>query len=272
MNSLLAIAALGFFLGMRHATDADHVVAVATIVARQRSVTASAVIGAIWGAGHTLTILVVGGAIILFNWVVSPHVGLAMELAVGIMLVILGLANLAGTGRGLRDAAALAGEDGHGHATLHAHAHRHGDYVHTHAHGHDPERHSHASDATPLAALDRWLGSVGPYRWSRPLVVGIVHGLAGSAAVALLVLTALSSPRWGVLYLLDFGVGTIAGMMLITALISVPFALPGSRSARFMSGVRLASGAISLVFGVWVAYQIVFVNGLFTAHPLWTPS
>lgn len=271
MNSLAAIAALGFFLGMRHATDPDHVVAVATIVARQRSVKGAALIGAVWGAGHTLTILVVGGAIILFNWVVSPHAGLAMELAVGIMLVLLGLANLAGRSP-VHEMVAMEAAGGPGEGRAHVHAHRHGDYVHTHAHGHDPEWHPHAPSDTPLAALDRRLGGIGPYRWARPLVVGIVHGLAGSAAVALLVLTTLRTPRWGVLYLLDFGLGTIAGMMLITAVISVPFALPGSRSARFMRGVRLASGAISLVFGLWVAWQIIFVSRLFTAHPLWTPS
>lgn len=274
MNGWLAIAALGFFLGMRHATDPDHVVAVTTIVARQRSVKGSAVIGAVWGVGHTLTILVVGGGIILFNWVVSPAAGLAMELAVGVMLVILGVANLAGPARRLEDAieADPHGQEGDGpHGHLHVHAHSHGDYVHTHVHAHDPDRHPHAPDRTPLAVIDRRLGAFGAYRIVRPLVVGIVHGLAGSAAVALLVLTTIRDPRWGLLYLLDFGVGTIGGMMLITALISVPFALSRGRSVRLMRGLRVASGVISLAFGVFVAYQIVVVNGLFTAHPRWVP-
>lgn len=268
MTSLWAIAALGFFLGMRHATDPDHVVAVTTIVARQRSVRSSAVIGGVWGVGHTLTILLVGGGIILFDWVVTPRAGLAMELAVGVMLVVLGLRNLTGTTHRLQDILTVRAADG-GH--VHIHAHAHGDYVHTHAHAHDPDLHSHAPDHTPLAALDRRLGAFGLYHVVRPLVVGIVHGLAGSAAVALLVLTTIRSPRWALLYLLDFGVGTIAGMMLITALIGLPFALPGQRPVRLMRGLRVGSGVISLAFGLFVAWQIVFVNGLFTGHPQWTP-
>ena len=269
MTSLYAIAALGFFLGMRHATDPDHVVAVTTIVARRRSVKSSAAIGAVWGVGHTLTILVVGGGIILFDWVVTPRAGLAMELAVGIMLVILGIMNLTGTTQRLHDALDSVSVAGGGH--LHVHAHSHGDFVHTHAHVHDPEHHPHAADRTPLAWLDRLLGTRGLYQMVRPLVVGIVHGLAGSAAVALLVLTTIRSPRWALLYLLDFGVGTVAGMMLITALIGLPFALPGERSLRLTRGLRVASGVISFAFGLFVAWQIVFVNGLFTAHPRWTP-
>lgn len=269
MTSLWAIAALGFFLGMRHATDPDHVVAVTTIVARHRSVRSSAVIGGVWGVGHTLTILLVGGGIIIFDWVVTPRAGLAMELAVGVMLVVLGVMNLTGTTQRLHDALdAASGADG---AHVHVHAHAHGDYVHTHAHAHEPDQHSHAPDRTPLAALDRLLGTFGLYQMLRPLLVGIVHGLAGSAAVALLVLTTIHSPRWAVLYLLDFGVGTIAGMMLITALIGLPFALSGERSARLTRGLRVASGVMSLAFGLFVAWQIVFVNGLFTGHPRWTP-
>jgi high-affinity nickel-transport protein len=95
-TGLVAVAALGFFLGMRHATDADHVIAVTTIVARQRSTRSAALIGAVWGLGHTLTILVVGGGIILFGWVIPPRVGLSMEFSVGLMLIILGLMNLTG--------------------------------------------------------------------------------------------------------------------------------------------------------------------------------
>lgn len=270
MTSLYAIAALGFFLGMRHATDPDHVVAVTTIVARQRSVRSSAAIGAVWGLGHTLTIFVVGGGIILFNWVVTPRAGLAMELAVGVMLVILGAMTLTGTTQGFRaELDSVRVERG---GEVHVHAHAHGDYVHTHAHAHDPEHHSHAPDRTPLAWLDRLLGTFGLYQMVRPLVVGIVHGLAGSAAVALLVLTTIRSPQWALLYLLDFGLGTIAGMMLVTALIGLPFALPGRRSARLMHGLRVAAGVVSFAFGLFVAYRIVVVNGLFTGHPQWTPQ
>src|SRR5712692_3026262 len=191
MISLLSIIALGFFLGMRHATDPDHVIAVTTIVARNRNLKHAALIGAFWGVGHTLTILVVGGAIILFSWVIPARVGLSMELSVGLMLILLGFMNLGGILHWVTNTIApQSGLQG----TIHSHAHSHGDYVHTHPHGHDPEEHSHQPEQTPLNWLDRHFGGVGIYQIARPLVVGIVHGLAGSAAVALLVLTTIKDP------------------------------------------------------------------------------
>jgi high-affinity nickel-transport protein len=267
MTGILAILALGFMLGMRHATDPDHVVAVTTIVAGQRNVRSAALIGAAWGVGHTLTILLVGSGIILFKWVIPTRLGLGMELAVAIMLIVLGLANLGGTLRWLRRERSAA-QKGH----VHSHAHNHGDYVHTHPHAHAPEAHPHADDATPLSRIDRRLGGTAPYRLARPLVVGIVHGLAGSAAVALLVLATIRVPLLSVLYLLIFGIGTIAGMMVITAAISVPFALSGGQFMRLQRSLRVASGLISLAFGLVVAYQIGIVQGLFGANPMWTPK
>jgi hypothetical protein len=266
VTGLLAILALGFFLGMRHATDPDHVIAVSTIVARHRSVRSAAIIGGIWGLGHTLTILLVGSAIILFNWVIPARVGLSMELSVGVMLCVLGIMNLTGAMRGIRETVSH-----HSGAHIHSHAHSHGDYVHTHVHAHEPDAHPHDPERTPVSWLDRQLGAIGLYQLVRPLVVGIVHGLAGSAAVALVVLTTIRSPGWAVFYLLLFGLGTIAGMMLITAAISVPFALTSANFARWNRGLRLASGAVSLAFGLFLAYQVGVVDGLFTNDPRWTP-
>ena len=258
VSDLFAILSLGFVLGMRHATDPDHVVAVTTIVSNQRSMKRAALIGAAWGVGHTLTILLVGSGIILFKWVIPPRVGLAMELAVALMLIGLGLLNIGGTVRWLSRQRPSQPT-----TPVHSHAHSHGDYVHTHPHGHAPERHPHADDATPLARLDTRLGVLAPYRLLRPLVVGIVHGLAGSAAVALLVLTAIRTPTASILYLLIFGVGTIAGMSLITAVVGVPFAYSSPRLAGFQRHLRLTAGLISLGFGLVVAYQIGIVDGLF---------
>jgi high-affinity nickel permease len=262
VTSLLSILALGFFLGMRHATDADHVIAVATIVARERNARSAAVIGAAWGVGHTLTILVVGGAIILLGWVIPPRVGMSMEMAVGAMLCLLGLINLRGVTGWLRETVdeMRRGPSHH----VHSHAHGHGDYVHTHAHGHEPESHPHDPQRTPVSWLDRNFGRVGVYQIVRPLIVGVVHGLAGSAAVALLVLATIDRSRWAMLYLLVFGFGTVAGMMVITAAIGVPFAATGRRFARAQRGLRLASGALSLVFGVFVAYEVGLAGGLFS--------
>jgi hypothetical protein len=267
MSSFLAVMSLGLFLGMRHATDPDHVIAVTTIVARQRTVAGAAAIGAAWGVGHTLTMLAVGGGIIVFGWVIPPRIGLSTELSVGLMLVVLGLANLKGVSRLVRESVARRGETRH----LHSHPHGHGDYVHTHIHGHDPEAHPHSSEQTPLGWLDRHFGALSPYRFVRPLVVGTVHGLAGSAAVALLVLTTIRNPTWAVVYLLVFGLGTIAGMMLMTALIVLPFAYTNRQFARLNDGLRVASGVLSLGFGLFLAYHIGIVDGLFTGHPRWTP-
>ena len=260
MSGLPAVAALGFFLGMRHATDPDHVIAVSTIVTRARGTKSAALIGAVWGVGHTLTILIVGAGIILLGWVIPVRLGLSLELSVGIMLIVLGLMNLSSL------LARIPAGPG-----AHSHAHPHGDYIHTHPHGHDPEAHPHGADQTPVAWLDHHFGRLGAYQLLRPFIVGVVHGLAGSAAVALLVLATIPSPGWAIAYLVVFGAGTVLGMMLITALIALPASYAERRRQAWQRGLRLASGLISLGFGLFLAYQIGIVHGLFTGRPEWTP-
>ena len=269
MIGFLSILAVGFFLGMRHATDPDHVIAVTTIVSNQRSSMRAALIGAFWGFGHTLTIFVVGAGIILFNLVIPVRAGLSMELSVAVMLIILGLMNVAGFLRSM-PAGSIHSHDVE--EVIHTHPHSHGDYIHSHPHAHQPEGHSHSADHTPLAWMDRAFGRVGLYQYLRPFVVGVVHGLAGSAAVALLVLTTIRNYHWAIAYLLVFGVGTIAGMMLITMSLASAFTLVGKGRQKFSRRLALASGLLSLGFGLFVAYQICFVNGLFTTHARWTPQ
>ena len=260
MASLVSILLLGFFLGMRHATDPDHVIAVTTIVARQRRVGAAALIGVLWGIGHTLTMVAVGGAIIVFGVVIPPRLGLTMELSVALMLILLGLLNVAGIVRWIT---AIA-------TPVHVHPHRHGDYAHSH--GHTPATHGHAEDDTAIARLDRRLGGLGLYQMLRPLVVGVVHGLAGSAAVALLVLATIPDPWWGIAYLVVFGAGTIAGMMLITAATALPFTYTVSRFAAVNRHLVLASGVASIGFGLFLVYRIGVVDGLFASGGPWTPQ
>jgi hypothetical protein len=250
---------------MRHAMDPDHVIAVATIATRERSPWTAAVIGALWGIGHTITIATVGGAIILFEIVIPPRLGLAMEFSVGIMLVLLGVASLAGLTRRVT-AALTAGRAGD--ASVHAHE----DYVHDHPHGHGPGGHGHADQATPISRLDRLFGRMGTYQVMRPVVVGLVHGLAGSAAVALLVLATIREPLWALGYLLLFGIGTIAGMMVTTAAISVPFAYTAGRLVTVHRYLGVATGLLSIGFGLFLAYQIGLVDGLFTGNPQWEPK
>jgi sulfite exporter TauE/SafE len=246
------------------------VIAVSTIVSRHRSIKHAAVIGVLWGIGHTLTILLVGGGMILFGWVIPVRIGLSMEFSVGLMLILLGVFNLTGILGWISNT--FSTEDGHGPAgILHSHAHSHGDYIHTHPHAHSPEAHPHEPMQTPLTWFDHHFGSLGLYNVLRPLIVGLVHGLAGSAAVALLVLTTIRNPKWALAYLLLFGIGTIAGMMLITSAMGAPYAYAKNRSSRFNNGLRVASGLISLGFGLFIVYQIGFVAGLFNNHPQWTP-
>jgi hypothetical protein len=275
MISLISIVALGFFLGMRHATDPDHVIAVSTIVSRERNIAKSAWVGAVWGLGHTLTIFVVGAALILLDFVgtqqgsgavqfhLSPRLGLVMDLAVAVMLIVLGIMNL----RRFSSWVPSVARD----AVVHSHSHAHGDYVHSHPHSHAPESHPHSADKTPVARLDKMLRRFRSYSLIRPLVIGIVHGLSGSAAVALLVVPIIRDPKWSIAYLLVFGVGTIFGMMLITMTIASAFHLVGG-GQRFFQRVAFASGLLSLCFGLFIAYQICIVNGLFTTHPMWTPK
>ena len=272
MINLVSILAVGFFLGMRHATDPDHVIAVTTIVSNQRTSMRAGLIGAFWGLGHTLTIFVVGAAIILFNLVIPVRLGLSMELSVAVMLVALGLANIAGF---LRSVPAVTNnqlsDTDRATSNVHSHPHSHGDFIHVHPHAHQPEAHPHSPDQTPLASLDRVLGRIRGYQYLRPLVIGIVHGLAGSAAVALLVLTTIRDAHWAIAYLLIFGVGTIAGMMVITVSLASTFRLLAGNRQNVSRNLAMASGLLSLVFGLTVAYQTCFVGGLFTTHATWTP-
>lgn len=213
MATLLLTFVASLLLGMRHATDPDHIVAVSTIVARERSMGRASGIGVLWGLGHTLTIFLVGGAIILFKLAFTPRLGLSMEFTVAIMLVVLGVLNL--------------------------------------------------MNVRPSSVRAMNL---------RPFFIGIVHGLAGSAAATLLILPLIEDVRWAVFYLVIFGLGTIAGMATITIAIAAPSVYAAHRVERVQRWIRIGSGAVSLAFGLYLAVKIGFVDGLFTGHPVWTPA
>jgi high-affinity nickel permease len=216
----IALLGLAIALGLRHAADPDHVVAVTTITARTKRILPAMWLGIVWGLGHTITLFTVGAAIILLNLVVPPRIGLAMEFAVGLALVAVGLLNL----KGRDEAMAREGEG-------------------------TRER------------IPAW----------RAFFVGLLHGLAGSAAVALLLLAAIRDPRWACAYLLLFALGTLAGMSLITTGLAAPLTAATRRWPRVSRGARLATGLLSLSFGAWLVYQIGFRDGLFLAVPHWSP-
>lgn len=248
--SPFSILVLGFLLGLKHATDADHVVAVTTIVSKQRKLRHAAMVGVTWGIGHTLMIIVVGIAIIIFHVSIPEKTQLLFEFIVAIALVVLGLLNITGIMKHLMDRF----------SNLHSHMHHH-DRVHIHVHHHAVDLHK-----TPQAheAVSEFLSNHGIMHLLRPLIVGIIHGLAGSAAVALLVLGSITDERMAILYLGIFGVGTIIGMMLITTLLGIPIISGSKKFSRFDRTVTVIAGLLSIMYGLYFGYQIGFVDGLFS--------
>jgi hypothetical protein len=231
----LTILALGLLLGLKHAFDSDHLIAVSTIVSRERSPWRSLWIGMFWGIGHTVTLLAVGVLVLGMKTQVPPPIGLSLECFVGIVLLGLGVSTLYDCWK----------------KRLHAHLHVHEGSAHSHFHVHA---------ATP-AHQHTHLIRVG----MKPLLLGMVHGLAGSAALMLLVLTTIPSPALGLFYIGIFGCGSVVGMGLISLLMGIFFSLATDRLHGLNQGMRVAVGALSTVFGAWMIVEIGFIQGLFLA-------
>ena len=202
LESLGPVLSLGLMLGAAHATDPDHVVAVTTLAGERARIGSAARIGLLWGVGHSLTVVLVGGAIILSRQAIPERVGLALELCVAIMLMALGVRTL---------------------------------------------RHPHAH----------------PRSGARSLGVGDVHGLAGSASIALPLLTHVRDSTFAAAYLLCFGLGTILSMATITCLVAMPFIAAERRSTRMLANVRRLAGVASIGLGGALAAKIGFWDGLF---------
>ena len=258
----VTVILLGLFLGMRHSTDPDHVLAVTTIVSRQKSVRSSATIGLLWGLGHTLTIFLVGSAIIIFGVVIPPRLGLSMEFCVALMLILLGVLNLTGVMRWITERVTPM-------KTVPATPRP---AVSVDRISENSGRINQRVSSSIELFLDRTIGKLGLYQTIRPLVVGLVHGLAGSAAVALLVLSTIKSPLWSTAYLLVFGFGTMVGMTLMTAAISLPLVYTGKKFFKISGHLSTVSGFASMAFGIFLVYHIGFVDGLFTSQVHWVPQ
>src|SRR5712691_706378 len=227
------VAGVGFVLGLRHALDPDHVVAVTTLASQKIGLRRTSLVGAFWGLGHALSLGLAGGVILALRLTVPPAASHALEALVAVMLVVLGTLALR---RALR-------------WKLHAHPHRHDGTTHVHFHAHRREetqvhRHPH-----PLQ------GGL------RPFLVGLVHGLAGSAGLALLALAAAPTLAAGAAYLVVFAVGSIAGMLVLSALMRLPLAYLEARYTAFHRGVQLAAGLASVAFGVCVVVQRAWAGG-----------
>jgi sulfite exporter TauE/SafE len=231
-----SVLAFGFVLGLKHAVEADHLAAVSTIVSERKSLFSSMLVGGLWGVGHTISLLIAGMLVIVLHIEISERVALSLEFCVGLMLIALGVNALRKLARG-----------GH----LHLHVHQHGGRVHAHPHIHDgaPETDPHTHH--------------GYQSGMRPLLVGMVHGLAGSAALMLLVLSTISSPFVGIVYIIVFGVGSIGGMMIMSVLVSLPLYLTATRFSRANLMMRGLAGLFSLSFGLFMIYQIGVAGSLF---------
>ena len=231
---------IGLVFGLKHATEVDHVVAVTTIVSAHGKLWRAALVGALWGAGHTASLVIVGLVVLVMRVTIPAGVGEWLEFCVALMIITLGVLAFV---RALR-----------GRGAVHLHKHRHDGFTHAHLHFHDEET-AHEGAALAHSHAVRRVGI-------KPLLVGAMHGLAGSAALTLLVLTQIASPLVGILYLLVFGVGSIAGMLLMSGLVSLPFVLTARKLDRFHTLLQTAAGALSICFGLWYAYETGVASGL----------
>lgn len=222
----ITLLGLGFILGLKHALDADHVVAVSTIVSQVRGLKKSSLIGAAWGVGHSTTLLLVGLVILIFKLVIPNKVALFFEILVGFILVILGIGVLI---KAIKE-------------KIHLHKHKHDNTVHTHFHSHK-ESPSHI-------------------HMHKSFMVGMAHGLAGSAALMLLVLTTVKSVSWGLSFILIFGAGSILGMFILSGILSLPFLLT-AKFEKIHNNIKILVGIISIILGFTIIYENSFVNGLF---------
>jgi high-affinity nickel permease len=224
--SLAFTLTLGFLLGVRHAMDADHLAAVSTFVSQDRGLLRACLLGTFWGAGHTVSLLVAGTVVVAFRLVIPPQVERAFELVVALVLVLLGGSVL------LRSFAALA---------LHRHEHVHDGVAHTHVHSHADD---HGHDHRHLLRVGR-----------RPFLIGLLHGMAGSAALTVLAVTTIPSALGVVGYILVFGLGSTGGMLLSSGVMAIPFVLSARRSALAHGLIQAAVGAGSLVLGLWLVWR-----------------
>jgi ABC-type nickel/cobalt efflux system permease component RcnA len=236
---IFALLALGLVFGLKHATEVDHVVAVSTIVSEHRSVLRSVLVGGLWGVGHTAALIIVGVLVLVFRISIPARVANWLEFGVALMIIALGV--LAVT-RVLRKR-----------ADIHLHRHSHDGQSHVHVHFHEQGT-EHANVAVSQAVPAFHSHAIAQIGF-KPLMVGAMHGLAGSAALTLLVLTQIQSMSLGLLYLALFGLGSTVGMLLMSGLIGLPFALSGQRLSRFNYGLQTVAGGLSIAFGLWYAYE-----------------
>ena len=235
VGSTVGVLGLGFFIGLKHAIEGDHLAAVTTIVAERKSLWSSAIVGGLWGLGHTISLVIAGVCVLLLDLQFTESTERMLEFAVGVMLVLLGLNVIRKVAKG---------------GILHFHTHGHGPREHAHPHIHEaktadaPETHHGFSFSL------------------RSVLIGMVHGLAGSAALMLMVVPTIDSKSLGLLYILIFGVGSIGGMMIMSFLVGLPFHLTASRFNQMNRLLQGAAGIISIVVGLTIIYEKGITEGM----------
>ena len=223
--SSFSVLLIGFALGLQHATEADHLAAVSTIVSEKKSLFTASIVGGLWGLGHTISLFTVGLLVIFLKLQISETVEKRLEACVGAMLIILGLNAL----RKLLQSKK----------------------VHLHKHDHDGREHSHLHVHGEKVVTEESHHKLSP----RSVIIGMVHGLAGSAALMLLVLPSIDSTTVAMLYILIFGIGSIGGMMAMSFLIGLPFHFTANRFDVLNKAIRLGAGVFSLILGSKIIYE-----------------
>lgn len=237
---LLAALVLGILLGSKHSLDPDHVVAVSTIVSEYKNPLRSFWVGISWGLGHTTTLLIIGIVIIALRLTIPERMALLFEFAVGVMLVGLGIQVIYSFRK----------------KKVHQHAHGHEEEAHHHFHSH-----SKSPEHVPEHHNTHGIGK--PFLRRKSYVIGLVHGMAGSAALTLLVLASIESPIAGLVYIMLFGLGSVLSMGIMTVIIGLPFVISADRLPNLNRTIQFAVGSLSILFGGFLMYQIGFVDGLF---------
>lgn len=225
--STFSILIIGFVIGLKHAVEADHLAAVSTIVAERKSIFSSMIIGGFWGVGHTLSLIIVGALVVFLKLQISETVEARLEAIVGGMLVLLGLNALRKLWQKEK---------------IHVHTHEHkGGHPHVHLHAHEAEKREESHHFMRFSP--------------RAIGIGMVHGLAGSAGLMLLVIPTISSPVIALLYILIFGIGSIAGMMLMSLLIGLPLHLTAGKFEVLNKSILGLAGIFSFALGVFIIYE-----------------
>jgi len=219
--SFLSILALGFVIGIKHAIEPDHIIAVSTIASQSKKLFRSSLAGVFWGIGHTATLFIVGIILLIMKGQIPEKWAMSLEFLVGIMLVYLGISTITSLKK-----------------------------IHVHQHEHDSDTsNKHENQQKNLSYI-------------KSMVIGLVHGLAGSGAMMLLTMSTVKSVLESAIYILIFGFGTVLGMLFFTTILGIPFIFSAKR-LRLNKTLTQITGVISTVFGIYYMYNLGVAEGLF---------